>query len=324
VESTSGVNEKIHQCIVSDSDEYSGCMSDIPHRLFDIVPAPKLYTKSGQTVQDIMRFIVNEGSFMQVNGEAPLSIASMNQLAMLIEFEDSQNELYESIYKQQMRNHHFSNVIRGADRGILSEINPTKEKTNRLHLRPAYESSLLDGLFGEVIFDGKRWHVCGFMFLIVVTLLSCGCCVHMWRSRQVTAAISSSRTPAPLGASTNKKKKANKPSTPSKKEKAATTLSINATNSNNLRSLISVETQTEQTEDPDDISGAVEEEPPALSTVANGHISNGRQDLGLNRCTSNDNVPALVLRTKRIPTAATATTTGGAGTIRRQSTNNQE
>lgn len=231
--------------------------------IFNKVPSPQKYYKSLTSLLHIMRFIVNEGSFIQHESE-PLSIASTNQLVMLAEFEDHQQDLYERIYMHQKRNHRIAHVhdARGIDASV------------KLQMRRHYDSAVWDALFGEVIFDGKRWHVIMFMLLCIQSIVVLG--YTLWK-----LCINRGGSGATSVSSSTRKKREKVPNLPISPKSLG---KPNALSSDRVEAFVLVDGD-------DDIS------PSSTNRKQNARSA-------MSRCSSNENVPALVLRaTKRQPSS---------------------
>jgi hypothetical protein len=102
--------------------------SDKPYytKNIDLI-TPKPYWEAGYSLQELYSFIRHESSFEADS----LKIATIEQLGSLLNDEPIFREKYE---KEEQ---HFK----------------------RNEGRVIYESELMDWIFGEVIFDGKRWHL---------------------------------------------------------------------------------------------------------------------------------------------------------------------
>jgi thiol-disulfide isomerase/thioredoxin len=100
---------------------------------------PHPYWDAGYSLHELAGFVQREGSF----DAKTLRVASMEQLNSLLAEEPALREKYEEDERHYLRN-----------KG-----------------RMQYDSAALDYLAGEVVFDGKRWHV----VLVAVLGLLCAC-----------------------------------------------------------------------------------------------------------------------------------------------------
>ena len=127
------------------------------------VPVPQKYWSASVSLPELLVFIQREGSY----DPTTLRVASMEQLGMLMQ----DLEALTTLYNEEMR------VARRNDDRLV------------------YESGPVDYLVGEIVYDGKRWHV-----LAIVMALA------MWSwSLIVVYQVASKRS---LGGGNNKTKRA--------------------------------------------------------------------------------------------------------------------
>lgn len=102
------------------------------------LPIPRQYWDAGFSAQEMLRFVQREGSF-DVDG---LRVATMEQLGSLLVDEDMLRAKYEEDERHHRRNED----------------------------RETFEDETVDYLMGEVVFDGKRWHIALGAVLAVVNI----------------------------------------------------------------------------------------------------------------------------------------------------------
>lgn len=103
------------------------------------LPIPRPYWDAGISLQELVGFVQRESSFDMKT----LRVATIEQLGSLLADEDMLREKYEEEERIQRRNDG----------------------------RVVYEHETVDWLLGEVIFDGKRWHLAAVGFLGVTWAL---------------------------------------------------------------------------------------------------------------------------------------------------------
>ena len=106
---------------------------------YDKDPVPRPYWDAGQSLVELISFVQRHGSF----DSKTLKIATSEQLSSLLSEEDVLRKKYE-----------------------LEEV---KERRNEG--RDYYDNEILDYVLGEIVFDGKRWHI-GLVVVLVLILLS--------------------------------------------------------------------------------------------------------------------------------------------------------
>ena len=102
-------------------------------------PVPRPYWDTGTTLQEMFTFVVRDSSF----DAKTLRVATMEQLGSLLDDEEKLRQEYDAEARMLERNEN----------------------------RPVYDNALLDYLAGEVVFDGKRWHVAAGAALALATAL---------------------------------------------------------------------------------------------------------------------------------------------------------
>jgi thiol-disulfide isomerase/thioredoxin len=100
------------------------------------VPIPRPYWDAGFSLQELTSFVQRDSSF----DAKTLRVATSEQLGSLLGSEDMLRAKYEEEERHQFRNEG----------------------------RQIYELPVLDWLLGEVVFDGKRWHL-GVTGLLAIT-----------------------------------------------------------------------------------------------------------------------------------------------------------
>ena len=102
------------------------------------LPPPRDYWDAGTSLQELLGFVVRHSSFEAQS----LQVATQEQLSMLLEDED--------VLREDM---HAEDRLLGRNEG-----------------RPVYDDAWSDYLYGDVIFDGTRWHVLMFAVMVAVTV----------------------------------------------------------------------------------------------------------------------------------------------------------
>lgn len=111
---------------------------DKPYNSSGSIPRP--YWDAGHSLHEMFSFIIRESSF----DPKTLKVATSEQLGSLLGDEETLRAQYEEEERWNKRNEG----------------------------RVIYENEWVDFLAGEVVFDGKRWHVMAGGVLVVITLIS--------------------------------------------------------------------------------------------------------------------------------------------------------
>lgn len=105
-------------------------------------PLPRSYWDAGNSLMDLVSFIQRHSSFESKT----LRIATSEQLGSLLGDEAVLREKYEIEDRHQQRNED----------------------------RVVFENEAMDWLLGEVVFDGRRWHILAAVIELLVILLLLG------------------------------------------------------------------------------------------------------------------------------------------------------
>ena len=129
---------------------------------YDRVPVPRPYWDAGHSLHELFSFVVRESSF----DAKELKVATTEQLGSLLGEEDSLREKYEKEDRWNKRNEN----------------------------RHTYENIILDYMDGEIIFDGKRWHIlCAVMLGMIVLGLGIALAVNISQSMNKSNGVSGSK-----------------------------------------------------------------------------------------------------------------------------------
>jgi hypothetical protein len=123
-------------------------------------PKPRPYWDAGHSLQELVGFVQRESSF----DKSSLRIATMEQLGSLFEDEDNLRKKYEEEDRWLKRNEG----------------------------RDVNDNALLDWALGEVVFDGKRWHIALAAVLVTISLCSLLYAVLMSPKSATKISVSSS------------------------------------------------------------------------------------------------------------------------------------
>lgn len=126
--------------LADDADEEDEEDHDNHHHHHPPVPRPRFYWDAGYSLVEMVTFITRESSFEK----ATLRIATSEQLSTLQQDED--------IYRQK--------------------CDEEDRYERRNEGRDVYEDERVEYLLGEVVFDGKRWHVLAAGVLAVWSVLT--------------------------------------------------------------------------------------------------------------------------------------------------------
>ena len=101
--------------------------------------SPKVYGDNGHSLHELFGYIVRESSFDALT----LKVATSEQLGALLADEDALRLEYEALDRLSKRNEG----------------------------RKVLENQVLDYLNGEVVFDGKRWHIVAAVALVSLSVV---------------------------------------------------------------------------------------------------------------------------------------------------------
>jgi thiol-disulfide isomerase/thioredoxin len=139
---------------------------DKPYKDGGAGPVPRPYWDAGHGLQELLSFVQRESSF----DPRSLRVATSEQLGTLLGDEDALRVQYEAEDRWRKRNEG----------------------------RDTVDNPLLDWVIGEVVFDGKRWHLAAAAALAIVALLSLG----------YALIVGSSKSSRPVASAASKKMKA--------------------------------------------------------------------------------------------------------------------